>query len=488
MDSAALNRDGKDMLEYIAKFWDTLRERKPLHNVTPGYLTAPGVLPDRPPDEPEELKDVLADIDKYIMPGMTQWNHPHFFAYFPSSCSYPSIVADMLCSAVACIGFTWNSSPACTELEIVMMNWLGRLIQLPEVFLNTPTGRGGGIIQGTASEATLVALLAARSKKLDQIDPKKEFLGLIDKLVCYTSELAHSSVERASLIAHVKIKQLPTDSSYSVRGEVLQQAINEDRRNGLIPFYMVATIGTTSVCSYDNLKELGEVCAKENLWLHIDAAYAGNSIICPEYRYLIDGVELADSYNFNPHKWMMTNFDCSAMWFKDCHLVANAFNVDPLYLQHKHDNEVIDFRHLQIPLGRRFRSLKLWFGFRLLGVKALQENIRTQIALAKEFEKMVRGDRQYEIIGEVTMGLVCFRLKDTNAMNEALVKEINDVDRRIHLVPGEVDGTYFLRMAIASTKTTVEDVVFGWKVIQECVQNVKNNNIANGKPITNGVH
>ncbi|XP_067941522.1 aromatic-L-amino-acid decarboxylase-like [Watersipora subatra] len=473
MNGEALKKDGHLMLDYISNYWENLRDLAPLHNVEVGYLTSEGVLPSEAPDKPDTLEDILRDVDKHIIPGNTQWQHPNFHAYFASSCSYPSILADMLCGAIACIGFTWNSSPACSELEVVMLNWLGKLLKLPESFLNIPGQPGGGVLQSTASDATLVALLAARTQKLKEVDPSKEFLGLIDKLVCYASDQSHSSVERAALIGHVQMRLLPPDDKYSLRGETLQKAIEKDKKEGLIPFYVAATVGTTGLCGFDNLVELGNICNKERIWLHIDAAYAGSAAICPEYRHIIDGVELADSFNFNPHKWMMVNFDCSAMWMKDYYMVADAFSVEPLYLQHKHDQSFVDFRHLQIPLGRRFKSLKLWFVFRLLGVEALQQNIRNQIALAKEFEELVKGDRQYEIIGEVTLGLVCFRLKASNELNITLNDYINDVDRRIHITPSKVNDTYYLRLAICSTKTTSEDIHLAWQVVQECAEIVR---------------
>lgn len=303
---------------------------------------------------------------------MTHWHSPNFHAYFPTANSYPSILADILSGSLACIGFTWKSSPACTELEMIMMDWLAKMLSLPSYFLFSSKGKGGGVIHGTASEATLVALLAARNRILssnENIDPTK--------LIAYCSEQAHSSVERATLLGGVKIRLIkPNSVSLSLESEEVVKAINQDKENGLIPFFFVATLGTTSTCAFDNLVEIGPIASENNLWLHIDAAYAGSAFVCPEFRDKMAGIEYADSFSMNPHKWLLVNFDCSAVWFKDASNVVDSFSVNPVYLQHEMQGKVPDYRHWQIPLGRRFRSLKMWFVFRTYGVKGLRQHIR----------------------------------------------------------------------------------------------------------------
>ena len=251
----------------------------------------------------------------------------------------------MLSGAISCIGFSWLASPACTELEMLTMDWLGKMLSLPHHFLFSSEGPGGGVIQGTASEATLVALLSARARAVtDYMDanPEEEVAhgGLFSRLVAYGSKQAHSSVERAGLLAGVRMRLLEPDADFSLRGETVEAAAKEDLERGLIPFCVVATLGTTSSCAFDNLLEIGPVCHQLGLWLHVDAAYAGSSFICPEFRPLLNGIELADSFNFNPHKWMLVNFDCSAMWFKDASLTVDAFSVDPVYLKHRHQGQV----------------------------------------------------------------------------------------------------------------------------------------------------
>lgn len=307
---------------------------------------------------------------------MTHWHSPHFHAYFPTGNSYPAILADILSASLACIGFTWKASPACTELEMVMMDWLAKMIALPDHFLFSSKGKGGGVIQGTASEATLVALLAARNR----FESHTEHIDT-SKLVAYCSEQAHSSVERAALLGDVTIHLVkPKDDSLSLDGESLLDAIKQDEMKGLYPFFIVATLGTTSTCAFDNLSEIASIATDKNLWLHVDAAYAGSSFICPEFRDKMAGIEFVDSFNMNPHKWLLVNFDCSTLWLKDASYVVDAFNVNPVYLQHEMQGKVPDYRHWQIPLGRRFRSLKMWFVFRTYGVKGLRQHIRKVIS------------------------------------------------------------------------------------------------------------
>uniref|UniRef100_A0A0B6ZQK2 Aromatic-L-amino-acid decarboxylase n=1 Tax=Arion vulgaris TaxID=1028688 RepID=A0A0B6ZQK2_9EUPU len=416
MDATKFRSCGRDVLDYIAEYLGNISQRQPLPDVKPGYLRP--LIPDQAPVTGEQWDNIMQDIERVIMPGITHWHSPHFHAYFPSGNSYPAILADMLSDAIGCIGFTWASSPACTELEVSMMDWLAKMLNLPNEFLFSEEGKGGGVIQGTASEATLVALLSARTTTSGRLKAADSILTpgqIIDKLVAYTSEEAHSSVERAALIGLVRIRKLPTDENGSLRGPTLEAAIKEDKEKGLVPFFLCATVGTTSSCAFDNLSELGPICTHHDVWFHIDAAYAGSACICPEYRYLLDGVEHSMSFSFNPHKWMLVNFDCSAMWIKNRDLVSGAFELDPLYLKHDNQGQIMpDYRHWQIPLGRRFRSLKLWFVIRVYGIEGLQTQIRKDVSLTKEFEALVRKDQRFEIVGTVTLGLVCFRLKMTD--------------------------------------------------------------------------
>lgn len=452
------------MVDYVADYIENIEKRQVYPDVEPGYLRS--LIPEEAPEEAESYEDVAKDIERVIMPGVTHWHSPYFYAYFPAANSFPAMLADMLCGAIGCIGFSWAASPACTELEIVMLNWLGKMLKLPEDFLS---GTGGGVIQGTASESTLIALLAARSKivKLIQADhPDRSETDIISKLVAYSSDQAHSSVEKAGLIGGIRMKKIPSDNKFSVRGAALQNALEEDRAAGLIPFFFCATLGTTPSCAFDCIMELGPICNAEKIWMHIDAAYAGSSFICPEFRPLLNGVEFADSFNFNPHKWLLVNFDCSAMWVKKRSDIIGAFKIEPLYLKHDHEESglVTDYRHWQIPLGRRFRSLKLWFVFRMYGLKGLQAYIRKHVGLAKVFESLVRADQRFEILSDVVLGLVCFRLKGSNELNETLLKRINSA-RKIHLVPCQLAGKFVLRFAVCARTTESWHIQESWSHI-----------------------
>ncbi|XP_075413643.1 aromatic-L-amino-acid decarboxylase isoform X4 [Tenrec ecaudatus] len=344
--------------------------------------------------------------------------------------------------------------------------------QEPETFEDIMTDVEKIIMPGgSASEATLVALLAARTKvtrQLQMASPELSQASIMEKLVAYSSDQAHSSVERAGLIGGVKIKAIPSDGKFAMRGSALQEALERDKAAGLIPFFVVATLGTTPCCSFDNLLEVGPICTEANVWLHIDAAYAGSAFICPEFRHLLNGVEFADSFNFNPHKWLLVNFDCSAMWVKKRSSLTGAFKLDPLYLKHSHQDSglITDYRHWQLPLGRRFRSLKMWFVFRMYGVKGLQAYIRKHVQLSHEFESLVRQDPCFEICAEVTLGLVCFRLKGTNEQNEALLEKINSA-KKIHLVPCHLREKFVLRFAICSRTVESAHVQQAWKHIRE---------------------
>ncbi|XP_037958572.1 aromatic-L-amino-acid decarboxylase isoform X2 [Teleopsis dalmanni] len=472
MEAPEFKDFAKSMVDYIAEYLENIRDRRVLPTVEPGYLRP--LIPDNAPQEPESWEDVMKDVERVIMPGVTHWHSPKFHAYFPTANSYPAIVADMLSGAIACIGFSWIASPACTELEVVMLDWLGKMLNLPEEFLACSGGKGGGVIQGTASEATLVALLSAKAKKIQQvkkIHPDWDDNTIISKLVGYSSEQAHSSVERAGLLGGVKLRSVPADENNRLRGCALEDAIKKDLDEGLIPFYAVVTLGTTNSCAFDYLNECGPVGNKYDVWIHVDAAYAGSAFICPEYRHLMNGIETADSFNFNPHKWMLVNFDCSAMWLKDPTWVVNAFNVDPLYLKHDMQGSAPDYRHWQIPLGRRFRALKLWFVMRLYGVENLQAHIRRHCGFAKQFEQLCKADERFEIVGEVNMGLVCFRLKGTNEINEVLLKRINGRGN-IHMVPSKIRDVYFLRMAVCSRFSKPEDIEYSWKEVSAAADEV----------------
>ncbi|KAK4469019.1 hypothetical protein MN116_006557 [Schistosoma mekongi] len=462
---------GIKMIQYVADYLENIEKRKVFPDIHPGYLAK--LIPNEAPNESESWEEIMNDVENLIMPGVTHWQHPHFHAYFPCGCSYSSICADILADGISSIGFTWVSNPACTELEVIMIDWMAKIIGLPKHFLFGENS--GGVIQGSCSESTLVALLAARNKAIKQYQtshPNATTYEALSKLVGYYSDQAHSSVERAGLIGMLQLKPIKSNENYEMNTTILEQTIQDDVTSGLIPFFCCATLGTTGTCAFDKLKDIGPICDEYNIWLHVDAAYAGSSFICPEYRYLMDGIEYATSFAFNPHKWLLINFDCSLVWYREVNWVKYSFHVDPPYLKHKHQQTTIDFRHMHIPLGRKFRSLKLWFTLRRYGVKQLQEYIHNHIQLAHYFKELMLADEHFEIIAEVLMGLVCFRIKNNNELTKQLYHDI-EADGRIHLTSSELHSSeplYFIRFAVCYHSPNKQHIEYAYQVINELCQ------------------
>ncbi|XP_043681172.1 histidine decarboxylase isoform X2 [Vespula pensylvanica] len=482
MNLEEYRKHGKEMVDYIADYLENIRSRRVYPAVSPGYLR--NVLPASAPVNGEPWEEIFADIERCIMPGVTHWQSPHMHAYFPALNSPTSLLGDMLADAINCLGFTWASSPVCTELEMIVMNWLGKMIGLPEQFLHRPgVNGGGGVIQTTASESTLVSLLAARTRAIRDVQESEGDQTRADinsRLVAYCSDQAHSSVEKAGLIGLVKMRYIESDADLSMRGEALQEALARDRADGLLPFFVCATLGTTGACSFDNLMEVGPICEKNGLWLHIDAAYAGSAFICPEFRGWLQGIEYADSFAFNPSKWLMVHFDCTAMWVKNSQALHRTFNVDPIYLKHENSGLAIDFMHWQIPLSKRFRALKLWFVIRNYGISGLQKHIREGVRLAQKFEALVLADTRFEIPATRHLGMVVFRLRGENNWTERLLKKMNSRGR-VHCVPAALHGKYVIRFTVTSTNTTNEDILKDWAEIRNTANEILGD--SSGSPV-----
>jgi aromatic-L-amino-acid decarboxylase len=452
------------MVDWIADYQSRIESFPVLSQVKPGEIRA--ALPANPPAQGEPFDALLKDVDRLILPGVTHWQSPNFFAYFPCNASGPGILGDLLSSGLGVQGMLWSTSPACTELETHVMDWLVAMLGLPEKFLSSNTG--GGVIQDTASSAALCALLGARERATNYVSNKK---GCDGRLVAYVSTQTHSSLQKAAMIAGIgvdNLRQIEVDQNLAMRPDALARQIEADRSAGLTPFFVCATVGTTSSNAMDPIAALGEVCRPHNLWLHVDAAMSGTAMLCPEFRHMQNGVELADSYNFNPHKWMFTNFDCNCFWVAERRALIQTLSILPEYLRNQatESGAVIDYRDWHIQLGRRFRSLKLWFVIRHYGVEGLQHHIRQHVQLAQRFAQWVDKDDRFELAAPAPLNLVCFRHKAGDAANKSIMDRLNR-SGDLFLTHTRLNGKLTLRLCVGQTHTQARHVENAWKRIQE---------------------
>ncbi|MBA3658800.1 MAG: aminotransferase class I/II-fold pyridoxal phosphate-dependent enzyme [Gemmatimonadales bacterium] len=414
-------------------------------------------LPVAAPDRGEPFPRIFDDFRHLILPGMTHWNHPGWFGYFPANNSPPSILAEMLTATLGAQCMSWATSPAATELEQTTMAWLAGMLRLPPGFT--------GVIQDTASTATLTALLSARECAAE------------GTRTVYASEEAHSSVDKGVKLAGYGLEQLrriPTDTNFAMNPAALDRQLTDDRRAGLVPACVVATVGTTSSTAIDPLPAIGEICRRHGVWLHVDAAYAGTAAIVPELRAMLDGVEHADSFVFNPHKWMLVNFDCTAYFVRDVPALLRTFQITPEYLRTSADDGAVNFRDWGIPLGRRFRALKLWFVIRSYGLEGLREMVRRHVALGTAFAGWVEADPEFELLAPAPLGLVVFRHRPAgmtdaaalDAHNAALLARVN-ATRRVHLTHTRLGGRYAIRLAVGQRCTGAAEVALAWDIVRE---------------------
>jgi aromatic-L-amino-acid decarboxylase len=453
MTPEEFRRHGYAVVDWIADYHQRIESFPVLSRAQPGQIRAS--LPPHAPATGEPFEAILGDLEKLILPGITHWQSPNFFAFFPSNASGPGILGDLMSSGLGVQGMLWATSPACTELETHVLDWLVEMLDLPRKFLST--SRGGGVIQDTASSSSLCALLAAREQATNFASNQR---GCDRKLVAYTSSQAHSSIEKAVQIAglgRANLRLIDVDESFAMRPEVLARQVESDRRAGLVPSNAM-----------DPVVEIGRICRQQKLWLHVDAAMSGTAALCPEMRRIHQGLEAADSYCFNPHKWMFTNFDCDCFYVADRTALIQALSVLPEYLRNQasESGAVIDYRDWQIPLGRRFRSLKLWFVIRHYGVEGLQHHVRRHVALAQQFAEWVGNDERFELAAPAPLNLICFRHKGGDDDNQTLLEHLNR-SGDLYLTHTRLNDRLTLRFCVGQTNTEARHVERAWKRIQQ---------------------
>jgi len=456
-------RHGYAVVDWIADYYYRIESFPVLSHAKPGQIRAS--LPPAAPAHGEPFEAILADVDRLIVPGITHWQSPNFFAYFPCNASGPAILGDLLASGLGVQGMLWATSPACTELETHVLDWLVPMLGLPEKFLSTSTG--GGVIQDTASSASLCALLAGRERATNYASNTQ---GCNGQLVAYCSTQTHSSVEKAVKIAGLgaaHLRPIAVDENFGLRPDLLSRQITQDKSAGLTPCFVCASVGTTSSNALDPVPEIARICREHGIWLHVDAAMSGTAALCPEFRYIHRGVELADSYCFNPHKWMFTNFDCDVLYVADRKALIQTLSVLPEYLRNQatESGAVIDYRDWHIPLGRRFRALKLWFVIRHYGVEGLQHHVRQHVALAQQFAAWVRADSRFELAAPAPLNLVCFRHRGGDAGNQQLMERLNR-SGALYLTHTKLNDRFTLRLSVGQTNTLARHVEQAWEKIQ----------------------
>ncbi len=446
---------GSELIEWIAQYMETVEDHRIVPDVKPGEIIAG--LPATAPEAPEPFSSIVGDLNDIIMPGVTHWQSPGWFAYFPANTSGPGILGDLVSSGLGQQGMLWATSPAATELEMVVVDWLVDLLGLPPAWRTT--GPGGGVIQMSASDATHTALVVARHAKRAGI-PSGD-------MVAYTSSQAHSSIEKGANVAgygHVRL--IAVDDDYAMSPAGLESALVADRAAGLTPAFVGSAVGTTGTTAVDPVRRIGEIARREGIWHHVDAAYAGTAMICEEFRHHQDGLEIVDSYTFNPHKWMFTNFDCNVFYVADREPLIDAMSITPPYLRNRASDsgDVIDYRDWHVPLGRRFRALKLWFVLRSYGAEGIRHHVREHVRLARLLESRVGADDRLEMVAPTPFALVSFRHRSGNDATLALAEAINRSGHS-YVTPSQIDDVSFIRVSIGQTSTAERHVEQLWDLI-----------------------
>jgi aromatic-L-amino-acid decarboxylase len=467
VDPESFRTYGKEVVDWIADYLKHPEDYPVLAQVKPGDIKQQ--LPAAPPAAPEAMDTILADFHRIIMPGITHWNHPSFFAYFANSASAPGMLGEMLCTALNINGMLWRTSPSATELEEVVLTWLRQMIGLPESFR--------GVITDTASVSTLVALTAAREATQKRI--REDGLAgrtELPKLRMYISDQTHSSGEKAGIVLGIgqnNVVKIPSDKFFRMDVTKLEQAIADDKKNGYLPFAVMATIGTTATTSIDPVPEIATICKRENIWLHVDGAYGGSWAVMPEMKHILAGCEFADSMVVNPHKSLLTPMDCSVLYTRHVDTLQRAFSLVPEYLKTS-DGDATNYMDWGVQLGRRFRALKLWFIIRSYGVDGIAAKQREQCRLAKEFASWLEADGNYERIAPVNFSVVCFRFHPKNISDEAVLEKLNaniinsiNATGEAFLAGTKLNGRFVIRLAIGNVATSEQHIQRVWELVQQ---------------------
>ncbi len=455
---------GHALIDWISEYVEHVDRRPVASSVAPGEIRAS--MPQHPPTTRGSFADVLADLDRIVMPGITHWQHPSFFGYFPGNSSYASILGELASAGLGVQGMSWVTSPACTEVETLMLDWMGELLGLPDRFRSTSES-GGGVIHGSASEATLASILAARWRVSGG---EINHLGDTTKLVAYATSQSHSSIEKGLRIAGIGTNQLRVvahDGGFAMRADAFAKVVEDDLAKGLQPFWVCSTHGTTSSMAFDPTSAIADVAERHNIWLHVDAAMCGIGALATEHRWVNDGLDRADSYCTNPHKWMGVNFDCDLFYTADRVALLGALSILPEYLRSAaaESGAVIDYRDWQIPLGRRFRSLKLWFSIRDGGAVEAVAMIRRHVAITRELIDWVRADDRFEILTTSPLNLICIAHRDGNDTTDRIVDEANRSGRAL-FTRTVLDGRSALRFSIGGRTTEEHHVRDAWGLLQ----------------------
>jgi aromatic-L-amino-acid decarboxylase len=453
-------RAGHETVDWIAKYLSTVSEMPVLAQTKPGDLL--DALPASAPEQGEPFDSILRDFDRLIMPAVTQWNHPRFFAYFACTGSTPAILGEMLAAALNTNGLHWKTSPAVAELEQRALDWMRQWIGLSEEWF--------GIVYDTASTSSMHAVVCAR----ELVDPEARTEGSRNDLVLYTSDQSHMSIEKGAIAVGVgqrNMRKVPSDSEFRMRADALAKMVEEDKRAGKRPFCVVATVGTTSSTSIDPVPQIADIAEKHGMWLHVDCAYAGAAAILPEQRHIMAGVERAHSLVFNAHKWLLTPIDLSAFYTRRPDILRRAFSLTPDYLKTQDDPRAHNLMDYGVPLGHRFRALKLWFVMRYFGRERVEAMIRSHIQWAKDFAALVYAHPKFERIAPVPLSVVCFRYKGSDDENRAVMEKVN-ASGRVFLASTVLNGKLTLRLAIGNLETTWKDVQEAWDLLVQAANQI----------------